>query len=216
MPLGPGPGARPQRAGRHRRHPRDRPQGRAVGGHRRPRPGHRQRGHLVKLVDRHAQRMTIEQRLAEQIRSFHLDALSSVGAGRLRRRAPPPARLCHRPPPTPSGAALCPPAARSLSALPRSWPASPSAPTAPCCARPTCPRSKSPGGVGAGSTRASEVVGALEGRLRTPLRGEVPPSGLHSVNTQGRIVDQELTIWASVGRVIARARSVDDTWNRET
>jgi hypothetical protein len=33
---------------------------------------------------------------------------------------------------------------------------------------------------------------------------------------QGRIVDQELTIWASVGRVIARARSVDDTWNRET
>jgi hypothetical protein len=22
--------------------------------------------------------------------------------------------------------------------------------------------------------------------------------------------------WASVGRVIARARSVDDTWNRET
>jgi hypothetical protein len=66
------------------------------------------------------------------------------------------------------------------------------------------------------STRASEIVGALEGRLRTPLQGEVPPSGLHNVNTQGRILDQELTIWASVGRVIARARSVDDTWNRET
>ncbi len=32
----------------------------------------------AKLVGRYAQRMTIEQRLAEQIRSFHLDALSSV------------------------------------------------------------------------------------------------------------------------------------------
>ena len=34
----------------------------------------------AKLVDRYAQRMTIEQRLAEQIRSFHLDALSSAVA----------------------------------------------------------------------------------------------------------------------------------------
>src|SRR5215207_819521 len=34
----------------------------------------------AKLIDRYAQRMTIEQRLAEQIRSFHLDALSSAVA----------------------------------------------------------------------------------------------------------------------------------------
>jgi transposase len=34
----------------------------------------------AKLVDRYAQRMRIEQRLAEQIRSFHLDALSSAVA----------------------------------------------------------------------------------------------------------------------------------------
>ena len=34
----------------------------------------------AKLVGRYAQRMTIEQRLAEQIRSFHLDALSSAVA----------------------------------------------------------------------------------------------------------------------------------------
>ncbi len=34
----------------------------------------------ARLVDRYAQRMTIEQRLAEQIRSFHLDALSSAVA----------------------------------------------------------------------------------------------------------------------------------------
>jgi len=33
-----------------------------------------------KLIDRYAKRMTIEQRLAEQIRSFHLDALSSAVA----------------------------------------------------------------------------------------------------------------------------------------
>lgn len=32
------------------------------------------------LVDRYAKRMTIEQRLAEQIRAFHLDALSSAVA----------------------------------------------------------------------------------------------------------------------------------------
>ena len=40
----PRPGARPERAGRHRQHPRGRPEGRAVRGHRRPRPGDRQRG----------------------------------------------------------------------------------------------------------------------------------------------------------------------------
>ena len=34
----------------------------------------------AKLIDRYAQRMRIEQRLAEQIRSFHLDALSSAVA----------------------------------------------------------------------------------------------------------------------------------------
>src|SRR6266508_4014545 len=34
----------------------------------------------AKLIDRYAQRMTIEQRLAEQIRSVHLDALSSAVA----------------------------------------------------------------------------------------------------------------------------------------
>jgi transposase len=34
----------------------------------------------AKLVDRYAKRMTIEQHLAEQIRSFHLDALSSAVA----------------------------------------------------------------------------------------------------------------------------------------
>src|SRR5215218_6574413 len=34
----------------------------------------------AKLIDRYAQRMTIEQRLAEQICSFHLDALSSAVA----------------------------------------------------------------------------------------------------------------------------------------
>src|SRR5215211_190302 len=34
----------------------------------------------AKLIDRYAQRMTIEQRLAEEIRSFHLDALSSAVA----------------------------------------------------------------------------------------------------------------------------------------
>jgi len=34
----------------------------------------------AKLIDRYAKRMTIEQRLAEQIRSFHLDALSSAVA----------------------------------------------------------------------------------------------------------------------------------------
>ena len=34
----------------------------------------------AKLVDRYAQRMRIEQRLAEQIRSYHLDALSSAVA----------------------------------------------------------------------------------------------------------------------------------------
>jgi hypothetical protein len=34
----------------------------------------------AKLIDRYAARMTIEQRLAEQIRSFHLDSLSSAVA----------------------------------------------------------------------------------------------------------------------------------------
>jgi hypothetical protein len=34
----------------------------------------------AKLIDRYAQRMRIEQRLAEQIRSFHLDAFSSAVA----------------------------------------------------------------------------------------------------------------------------------------
>src|SRR6266498_3331417 len=59
------------------------------------------------------------------------------------------------PPPTPSGAALSPPAATSPSARPRSWPASPSAPTARCCAPPTCPRSRSPGGTSAGCASRS-------------------------------------------------------------
>jgi hypothetical protein len=36
--------------------------------------------HTAKLINRYAQRMTIEQRLAEQIRSFHLDARSSAVA----------------------------------------------------------------------------------------------------------------------------------------
>jgi hypothetical protein len=80
----------------------------------------------AKLIDRYAKRMTIEQRLAEQIRSFHLDALSSAVAlnvdldttltvwaqaayDALRRRLPGYATAT----PTPSGAGLCPPAASS-------------------------------------------------------------------------------------------------------
>ncbi len=48
-----------------------------------------------------------------------------------------------------------PPRGRTPSARPRSWPASPSAPTARCCALPTCPRSRSLGGVGAGCASRS-------------------------------------------------------------
>src|SRR6266540_1679760 len=109
----------------------------------------------AKLIDRYAKRMIIEQRLAEQIRSFHLDALSSAVALNVDLDTPspsgprPPTTPCAAaypaiplPPPTPSGAASSPPAASSPSAPPRSWSASPSAPPARCCARPTCQRSR--------------------------------------------------------------------------
>src|SRR6266545_2758990 len=122
----------------------------------------------AKLIDRYAKRMIIEQRLAEQIRSFHLDALSSAVALNVDLDTPspsgprPPTTPCAAaypaiplPPPTPSGAASSPPAASSPSAPPRSWSASPSAPPARCCARPTCQRSRSPGGVGAGCASRS-------------------------------------------------------------
>jgi hypothetical protein len=76
------------------------------------------------LVNRHAKRMAIEQRLAEAIRSFHLDALSSAVAlnvdldatltvwahaayDLLRRHWP----ATNTPPPPPSGDASSPPAA---------------------------------------------------------------------------------------------------------
>ena len=64
------------------------------------------------LIERYARRMTIEQRLAEAIRSFHLDSLSSsvplnvdldvvlsvLASSDLRRAPPTPPRLPHRHP----------------------------------------------------------------------------------------------------------------------
>ena len=80
-----------------------------------------------KIVERYARRMNIEQRFAEAIRAFSLDALAGAlspqrrprrravraGPHRLRRDASPPARLRYRHPRHPANAVSCPPAGSS-------------------------------------------------------------------------------------------------------
>jgi S1-C subfamily serine protease len=69
----PAPVLAPKRAGRHRRHPRGGPHGRAVGGHHRPRPGDRQRviwskdgvvvtnNHAVRVQDQVVERVELDE-----------------------------------------------------------------------------------------------------------------------------------------------------------
>ncbi len=125
------------------------------------------------VIQSYARRMNIEQRLAEAIQSFSLDALAgavplnvdldvalSVLAATicaaLRRRLP----ATPQPPLTPSSAVSSTPAAPSTATDPRSWSASTGAPTHPSCARPPCPkRSPSPGGKAAPSATSTPDPG---------------------------------------------------------
>jgi len=126
------------------------------------------------LIERYARRMTIEQRLAEAIRSFHLDALSSavplnvdldvalsVLAGAvcaaLRRRLPG----YHTATPTPCNDTSWASAGRSSTTASSSPSASTGAPTHPSSAPPTCPPSPSPGGAAAPSATSSPKTGPV-------------------------------------------------------
>jgi hypothetical protein len=120
------------------------------------------------LIERYARRMGIEQRLAEAIRSFHLDALASAvpltststssSPCSPTRSAPPyvdglPATT--PPPPTPSSADSCPPAASSSTTAARSPSASAGAPTHQSYAKRPSPASPSPGGADAHSASST-------------------------------------------------------------
>ena len=100
-----------------------------------------------KVIESYARRMNIEQRLAEAIRSFGLDALAgavplnvdldvvlSVLAHTVCAAASPADPATTPPPPTPCNAASSAPAARSSTTTTRSSSDSTAAPTHPCCA----------------------------------------------------------------------------------
>jgi hypothetical protein len=124
------------------------------------------------LVSQYARRMTIEQRLAEIIRAFCADALSSTvnlnvdldvmlcvlaQALLAALRAACPATQPSRP--TPSSAASWKPQARSSPAATRSPSGSNDAPTHPSCAKPASPTLPSPGGAAEKcATRSPEVA----------------------------------------------------------
>jgi hypothetical protein len=121
------------------------------------------------LIERHARRMTIEQRLAEIIRAFHADALSSavnlnvdldimlcVLAQALTSAAANAYPATPPRPPTPCNDASSTPLARSSTMATPSPSASNAAPTRPSCAKPTCPPTPpSPGGATAPCTTSS-------------------------------------------------------------
>ena len=117
------------------------------------------------LIERYARRMTIEQRLAEAIRSFHLDSLSSAVPLTLtstscspsspQRSAPRYANASPAttpPPPTPSNDDSSKPAASSTPPTTRSPSGPTAAPTPQSSAQPTSPTPPCPGGAAAGST----------------------------------------------------------------
>ena len=104
------------------------------------------------LIEHYARRMTIEQRLAEIIRAFCADALSSTvnlnvdldacsacSPRRSRPRCAPGCPGTPMPRPTPSSAGSSRPPARSSPPATPSPSASNAAPTHRCCDRPTCP-----------------------------------------------------------------------------
>ncbi len=120
------------------------------------------------LIERYARRMNIEQRLAESIRWFHLDALAgsvplnvdvdvalSLLAGAvcasLRRRL----TATTTPPQTRSNAGSSPQAVSSSTTVTPSSFSSSGAPTPRCFAKPTSPRSQPPGGGDALSASSS-------------------------------------------------------------
>jgi hypothetical protein len=120
------------------------------------------------LIERYTRRMNIEQRLAESIRSFHVDALAGAVPSTSTSMSPCPcspgpcAPHCAgaspattTPRPTPCNAGSSPPAAPSSTTASPSSCASSGAPTPRCYAKPTFPRSLSRGGVGAPSASNS-------------------------------------------------------------
>ena len=121
------------------------------------------------IIETYSRRMNIEQRLAEAIRSFGLDALAGAvplnidldvvlsvlahtvcAAGY---PATPP------PPRTPCNAGSCPPAAPSSTGTTRSSSVSTAAPTHPSCDRPTSPTPPSPGSADAPSATSTPETG---------------------------------------------------------
>jgi len=138
-------------------------------------------------IARYARRMTIEQRLAEIVRAFHLDALSStvnlnidldvvlsVLAQALTAAfatATPP------PPPTSSNAVSCRPPARSSTATTSPPSGSADAPTHPYSATPNYPpTSPSPGGPTAAST-SSTPEPRVEQLRENPRSGSTRATG---------------------------------------
>ena len=124
---------------------------------------------IKQIIERYARRMNIEQRLAEAIRSFHLDALSgasrstststsycpcSPGPSAPRCAAGSPATTT--PPPTPCNDASSPPQEPSSTTATPSPSDSTGAPTHRSCAKPTSPTPPpSPGGADDGSTSST-------------------------------------------------------------
>jgi len=136
------------------------------------------------IIERYARRMNIEQRLAESIRSFHLDSLAGAvapqrrprrRAHRARRRgvrltAPATHRLPPRHPPTPSSDGSSPPPVASSTTASPSPCGSSDAPTPRSYAKPTSQKSPSPGGAAARSASSSNDQKLRSNTLRENWR----------------------------------------------